>query len=247
MKKPIGYRTILTVQNAKTTKGEALGYLTAIFYGSPADESGVMNTCVSSTPQCRALCLKKSGRLVFDSSRKAAIEKTVMLFNNRALFLDCVRYDIEKAQRHATKLGLELVVRLNGMTDLPWLSQTMAREYPGITFYDYTKHIRPWQREMSNYRLTFSHSEENLAGCLDAMDHGVNVAVVFDTKRGDPLPETWHGYPVIDGDTHDLRFLDPKGVIVGLRAKGVARKAEASDSGFIQIGGLAPASLPVAA
>jgi hypothetical protein len=38
------------------------------------------------------------------------------------------------------------------------------------------------------------------------------------------LPETYLGRPVIDGDEHDLRFLDPSGVVVGLRAKGKARK-----------------------
>jgi hypothetical protein len=37
------------------------------------------------------------------------------------------------------------------------------------------------------------------------------------------LPSTWLGFPVIDGDRHDARFLDPAGVIVGLRAKGLAR------------------------
>ena len=43
---------------------------------------------------------------------------------------------------------------------------------------------------------------------------------MFSTHRGDALPGTWHGFPVIDGDLHDCRFLDPKGVVVGLRAKG---------------------------
>ena len=36
---------------------------------------------------------------------------------------------------------------------------------------------------------------------------------------------TWNGYPVIDGDKDDLRFLDPKGGhIVALYAKGAAKK-----------------------
>jgi hypothetical protein len=35
---------------------------------------------------------------------------------------------------------------------------------------------------------------------------------------------TYEGFPVIDGDVNDLRFLDPKGVVVGLKAKGDAKK-----------------------
>jgi len=58
-------------------------------------------------------------------------------------------------------------------------------------------------------------------------DTGVNAAVVFRDK----LPETFKGLPVVDGDKDDLRFLDPKGVIVGLIAKG--KKAKADTSGFV--------------
>ena len=57
-----------------------------------------------------------------------------------------------------------------------------------------------------------------------------NVAVVFDTKVGHPLPRRYLGARVIDGDLHDLRFLDPRGVVVGLRAKGLAK---ADQSGFV--------------
>ena len=55
---------------------------------------------------------------------------------------------------------------------------------------------------------------------------GMNYAVVFKNKL---LPVGYEGYPVINGDSTDLRFLDPKGVVVGLYAKGRAKK---SDSGF---------------
>ena len=45
------------------------------------------------------------------------------------------------------------------------------------------------------------------------------------------LPEKWLGRKVIDGDKHDLRHLDPKKIIVGLRAKGRAIK---NFNGFVQ-------------
>jgi hypothetical protein len=69
---------------------------------------------------------------------------------------------------------------------------------------------------------------------------GRNVAVVFSTKRGEPLPQSWQGFTVVDGDLSDLRFLDvppasppgilPFGIIIGLRAKG---RAKTRTSGFV--------------
>ena len=49
--------------------------------------------------------------------------------------------------------------------------------------------------------------------------------MVFDRR-----PEQWYGWPVINGDEHDLRFLDPEGVIVGLTAKG---RAKQDKTGFV--------------
>jgi len=100
----------------------------------------------------------------------------------------------------------------------------MAGEYPEVQFYDYTKHKNPELRVRENYHLTFSYSGENLGETLRVLAGGkVNASVVFGVKRGRPLPREWEGYRVIDGDRHDLRFKDRKGVVVGLRAKGVAR------------------------
>jgi len=45
------------------------------------------------------------------------------------------------------------------------------------------------------------------------------------------MPETYEGTPVFNGDDSDLRFLDPKGVVVGLYAKGKAKK---DTSGFVK-------------
>lgn len=168
-------------------------------------------------------CLFTAGRGAFQSVRNGRINKTLLLHSNRALFLDCLRWDIIAVVRRAEKLGLIPCVRVNGTSDLAWLAGMMADEFPNVQFYDYTKLSKPELRVKSNYSLTFSYSGWNLAECLQALVHGVNVSVVFTTRKGQALPATWNGYPVIDGDTHDLRFLDPKGVVVGLRAKGVAK------------------------
>ncbi|MGA7235931.1 MAG: hypothetical protein WBY44_09635 [Bryobacteraceae bacterium] len=222
--RPKGYRRILAVENAKTTKGEALGYLTGILYLAPANESGVMNTCPMATDACRAACLFTAGRGRFDAIRQGRINKTLLLHSNRALFLDCLRWDIGMIVRRAGKLGLKPCVRINGTSDLAWLAAMMADEFPTVQLYDYTKLSKPELRVRSNYWLTFSYSGANLAECLRVLPLGVNVSVVFTTRKGETLPAFWNGYPVVDGDTHDLRFLDGAGVIVGLRAKGDARK-----------------------
>ena len=60
----------------------------------------------------------------------------------------------------------------------------------------------------------------------EALAKGMNIAVVF---RKD-LPKSYKNMPVINGDKTDMRFKDPVGVIVGLKAKGKARK---DTSGFV--------------
>ena len=75
-----------------------------------------------------------------------------------------------------------------------------------------------------------SRKENNEEDCLEALRNGRNVAAVFSTKKGEALPKTYKGYEVIDGDLHDVRYKDKQGVVVGLRAKGDARKDQ---SGFV--------------
>ena len=75
--------------------------------------------------------------------------------------------------------------------------------------------------------LTFSRSETNETDAIKILESGHNVAVVFAGN----MPEAWNGYRVINGDEHDLRHLDPKGVVVGLTPKG--NKAKRDTSGFV--------------
>jgi hypothetical protein len=215
---------LLTIANAKTIKGEARGYLTGILYLAPANESRVMNTCPCSTAECRKACLFTAGRGQFDSVRSARIRKTRWLYDDRESFEQQLADDVSSLIAKAKRLDMVPCVRVNGTSDLPQLALRLARKFPSVQHYDYSKVPRCETRITNNYHLTYSYSGYNLGECLRVLKHSVNVAVVFDTKRGEPLPKTWNGYRVIDGDLSDLRFLDPKGVIVGLRAKGKARK-----------------------
>ena len=97
--------------------------------------------------------------------------------------------------------------------------------FPDVQFYDYTKHFNRMQKyvrgEMpKNYHLTYSRSECNQSLVEIIAELGGNIATVFRNE----LPKSWLGKEVIDGDLHDLRFLDKKKVIVGLVEKGLAKK-----------------------
>ena len=235
-------RTILGIDtNAKTVKGNKYGILTGIFYGAPAKESG-FQTCAMASPECANVCLYGAGMGAFDSVKDARISKTVLFFENRPAFLFNLKKDIEKLDKKAKKEKMIPAVRLNGTTDILWerVAPEIFTDFPHIQFYDYTKIPgRPEKKGFpDNYHLTFSRSEINddsgrFAGQVDAeIKAGRNVAVVFDVKKGQPLPATFKGRKVIDGDLHDIRFKDASGVIVGLRGKGPAR-GTGSTRGFV--------------
>jgi len=85
---------------------------------------------------------------------------------------------------------------------------------------------------LPNYHLTFSMAESNDDDCVDALVEGYNVAVVMALGKSDAKPVSWFGYPVVNGDENDLRFLDPDGGhIVALFAKG---DAKGDTSGFVR-------------
>jgi len=225
--------------DAKTIKGQKKGYLTGILYLAAADESvssGGFNTCPKASAGCKASCLFTAGRsAIFPMINQARIRKTVELKNDREGFLRQLASDISALVRKAERDNLIPCVRINGTSDLPFLAHAMAELFPNVQFYDYTKLPHPWTRIRKNYSLTFSHAENNLTDCLAALDHGINVAVVFGTKKNEPLPKTWHGYPVVSGDESDLRFLDKRGKVIGLYAKGNAKQ---DATGFVERNGL---------
>lgn len=223
--------------DAKTVKGTEYGVLTAILYLAPSDESGVMNTCPHASAGCRASCLYTAGRGAFENVKKGRIGKTLFFHSNRPAFLEQARTEIAALDRKAKRKNMIPAVRLNGTSDIVWESlkladgKTLLEHFPHIQFYDYTKNparaIRYAQGKLPpNYHLTFSRSEDNAEAVASVIAAGVNVAIVF---RGG-LPATYLGRQVIDGDLSDIRFNDPKGCIVGLKAKGRARK---NDSGFV--------------
>jgi hypothetical protein len=224
-------KSLLSIStDAKTIKGQKYGYLTGVLYLAPFNISG-FNTCPMASNGCKKACLYTAGRGRFNNVQQARINKTRFFFNDRAKFIELLDKDIQKLKNKAKKLNLIPVVRLNGTSDLmPTEYVNLIKKHSDINFYDYTKVLKRFKMDMpGNYSLTFSRSEENEAEAIEALKSGKNVAIVFEAINNE-LPILWNGYPVINGDESDLRFLDAKNVVVGLKAKGSAKK---DTSGFV--------------
>lgn len=219
--------------DAKTKKGVNYGVLTGVLYLAPADTLAGRNTCPHASAGCRASCLFTAGRGAFSNVQKARINKTKLFFSDRKGFLEQIEKDIIELKAKAHALGLKPAVRLNGTSDIGFesIARDIMDRHGDVSFYDYTKSPIRFNAYLNgkapdNYSLTFSKSESNSDIAHDFALQGGNIAVVF---SGD-LPATFWGRPVIDGDLNDARFLDQKGCIVGLRAKG---KARFDTSGFV--------------
>lgn len=185
------------------------------------------NVCGHASNGCASACLNTAGRGAFSNVRNARIKKTDYFFENKQEFLTTLSNELRKANNKPS------AVRLNGTSDLDFISLLRVKlgvdvftEMPNLKFYDYTKNLKRAMKYLgTDYHLTFSRSETNDAECLEYLRAGGQVAVVFDK-----LPDTWHGFKVIDGDDDDLRYLDMGGVVIGLKAKG---KAKYDTSGFV--------------
>ena len=214
---------------------EKKGYLSTIMYLAPSDMSDVINVCPFATPECKASCLVTSSyHMNLKASEKARLDRTLLFKFNKPAFKALLYKNIRKHVKKAISLNLIPVVRLNGTSDLPWetIFPDMFVEFSNVIFYDYTKYpVSKRQNLPSNYYLLRSHSEENHSQLKEMLQVG-NVAVVFAVTE-ENIPTVWNGHKVINGSKDDLRFLDPKNVIVGLCAKGKAKKAKASPTSFV--------------
>jgi len=237
---------LLITESPKTMKGEALGYLTGILYMAPSDESG-FNVCAMALrkgeqpdgikSQCSTSCLTFSGKGNMPAVRAARVRRTRLYFEDRDAFMDQVWSDIAKLAAKVAREGWKgLVIRLDGTSDLG-LAAHFAPLFPSVQFVDYTKvGKRAFDAlKVPNWSVTFSASEVTSDHMIEMMIcNGINVSMVF---AGKTLPTEYDGHTVIDGDVTDLRHLDPKGVIVGLRMKGASNafKAQGAASGFARV------------
>jgi hypothetical protein len=152
--------------------------------------------------------------------------------------------DIWSLANKAKRIGLIPLVRPNGTSDIAFENiivhdgKTIFQLFPDVQFYDYTKHPsrKLDGKTAGNYDLTYSFSAItpkpiSIKGLTNP--NNSRTAVVFQ-KQSD-IPNTFRGWPVIDGDNTDVRHIEPKAVVVALYAKG---KAKSDHGGFVQIKGV---------
>lgn len=230
-----GVKSLLTIgQDAKTVKGEKLGFLTGIMYLTPSDDLCPMSEFAG----CRVPCLVTAGRAsMFEAIPRARKNRTDLFQGNKPAFFELLIIEIKAMVLKAEKLGLTPVIRLNGTSDIDWNNEyyggkTIFEIFKQVQFYDYTKrpNIIRKSQFVKNYHVSasYSGSNNNYSNLIESASrkYGVNLVVVFSGA----LPEFYKGLRVVNGDLSDLRFLDDKRVIVGLKAKG---KAKQDKSGFV--------------
>lgn len=195
---------------------------------APAGASGYQ-LCPWRSPECEAACLGiTAGRSRFSNVQQARIDKTRLLMDQPERFMHQLYAELHKARAYHGFTGWAF--RSNVLSDIPW--ETIAPQIYRFcrNNYDYTKSYERAVRSLDPSKtnvfldLTLSYSGHNWDDCESYMRQGGKAAVVFSVNKGDPLPESYRGFDVVDGDINDLCYLRPKGVIVGLRAKGKINK-----------------------
>lgn len=221
------------ITNAKTKKNNLK---TFILYLAPHKQNAkAINICPMASKGCAAACLYTAGRGKFSNVQSSRVNKTNYFIYAKELFVKQLAKEIIRETAKARKTGEKIAFRLNGTSDLDFVyllkkyaSLDISDLNPTAIFYDYTKisgKVKKYKNH-PNYFLTFSRAEDNESIAQTVLNDGGNVSIVF---SGD-LPNYWRGYKVIDGDTSDLVMLYNKNVVLGLRAKGDARK---DTSGFV--------------
>lgn len=213
--------------DAKTRKSNEKypNTITAIQYLAPSLNSGY-ETCAGKSEGCSAACLFTAGRGAMNSVQQARIKKTKLFFENKELYLTYLNNDLTLLQEYGKEHNMQVYVRLNGTSDLDFISLNIFQKYPTLKFYDYTKiKERLYLSLPENYKLTYSRDERTTNEEILTLINYANIAVVFDE-----VPSEYLGLPVYEGDLTDLRFEDPLKHIIGLKAKA---RAKQDTSGFV--------------
>lgn len=230
----------LLTGNRKLELAEGKGYLTAGVALTPGGwRCAFYEFCLT---ECIGF---HAGMNSIPRNRKLKDERSRFLQVDPAGFMRQLNEEIAAFCVKAKRKDMKVAIRLNTYSDIAWERgglDSMAGLIPTkgfferwshVKFYDYTKDHRrldDWikGRNPKNYYLNYSHNgqKEDILRVWKAYHGRVNpVIVANDVKRGkggkpdEPFPKRWCGVPVIDGDKHDARFLDPKGIVM-LRQKG---------------------------
>jgi len=221
------------ISNTKTAKNSLK---TFILYLAPYNQNSKgINICPNASKGCATACLFTAGRGIMAPVIKGRVKKTEYYLRDKKGFINQLANEILQKYNNAKRKKEKIAFRLNGTSDIDFVY--LLQKYSGLDitslkdnaiFYDYTKIKGKIVKYLKhpNYFLTFSRAEDNDNIAKAILSIGGNVSIVF---RGE-LPQTYKGHKVIDGDKSDLEMVYNKNVILGLRAKGEAKK---DTSGFV--------------
>ena len=237
-----GRRSIITRSQTKLDKSKS--YLNRGLTLASAHEarpwiSPKFTACAGATETCIMACVgSRTGQGALPSSAIARIGRTIALHVDPVTWWRLYDAEIRREERKASKLGVALAFRVNIATDLTHIAGESKRRHPAVEHYDYTA-ILPAMRRNDGVHRVFSRKDGKQSRlAVDVVNRGMGVAVVFavSARSGGPLPATWQGAPVIDGDYDDTWFARKPAsgpFVVGLRVKGSkAQMAQAVASGF---------------
>lgn len=241
-KKDTGLSYLGLVNNStKHEKAWKYNEMVYTIYLAPAKSSGY-EVCPGRTAECTLLCLNSSGRNKMDTKKEtintSRIKKTKLFFEDREYFMRWLIDDIKKSHKKSVDNGFRFSVRLNNTSDISpedfyimedGVKKNILQIFPDIQFYDYSKCFsrRELTKKYPNYDLTYSYTGYNWKACENLLNDGERVAVVFDN-----VPENYMGFKVINGNFYDMRYSDPKGIIIGLPYKKVRNKLN-DDNKFV--------------
>ena len=228
---------LLTTNNPKILKGKKVDdtYISCVMHLRPINTKICPYQDIAS---CKTACLNTAGRggiikkgETTNRIQEARQRRTDLFLNDRDEFMSLLIKEITKFCNYCYKKDKKPAVRLNGTSDIQWETilvdgQNIFEIFSDVQFYDYTKIPTRKVGHINNYHLTWSYSEANdkYASWYDKIAY--NIAVVFNGA----FPIYFKGREVVNGDESDLRFLDKRNVVVGLKAKGKARH---DMSGFV--------------
>ena len=227
---------LLSQGSTKIEKSNKLSdeWFSRIVYLAPDDlADGKRTLCpFAKKAGCSEACLNTAGHGKFSNVQQARIRKSLLFLNDQQEFMRQLVEDSNKFLKECDRLGKKPALRLNGTSDIQWEHikvdghENIFAMFPQIQFYDYTKIPTRKVGHIPNYHLTWSYTEADSKYSALIKNVSNNIAVVF----REALPEVFKGFKVIDGDKHDMRFLDETQVVVGLIEKGEAKK---DTSGFV--------------
>ena len=218
--------------NTKTAKNSLKTY---ILYLAPYNQNSKgINICPKASKGCAAACLFTAGRGRFDSVKNARINRTEYFLADKERFCLQLAGELVQINKTAKKRSELVAIRLNGTSDLDFIY--LLKKYAGLDpfslsqliYYDYTKILGKVKKYIDEprYILTFSRAEDNHSEAIEALQLGANVSAVFNGE----LPRRFKGFKVIDGDASDIVMIYNRGAVLGLKAKGQAKK---DNSGFV--------------